>query len=763
MVVPTLSTSTDMSPSVVPESVRVGRASIDSYDRSRYFKPTASDTITLPKSSRHKKSSSSPSSLLSQTLEPMDPSQSANAPSLMAEGSSRRGSISQCIYNSIAGSSSITSSRAVSSSTPPTPFLSIPSVVRESEEAKPLEPAQSESDDNNNPSDVDLPHRRTSEDSIAGSTAAAATTGSVSSMFFGRISSSVSNTPVATPPASPALRAASTAINRNITQTSINPSPSTTPPSSPSPSFLAALHGRSRSFIPSPMMPFRAAKKVVTSVTSVGTGLLPSKEQLGSIPVAGRILKHPVMDSTLTYIASKTALISENKTVAPEDIHYRKLNRKLVDQAMTLASLALEKEEQSKTVDDEAGDDAFELYLASINTLMHALPFETCDLLRREAFEIQLRNFLDECQIESEYEETTTKELRKRRRHRHRQYRHQAASLIDHHLASISAANNTSPGVSSTSPPSTSDLSRSKQSSKKSRRSNRRKRRNQNQGGGADSDDGAGSEQSPTLSQTIISTAVESAIRLKQSPIPDVIKTCYRASRLVLSKVDERFHLQERAWQISKSSIEKAIELDEQYSIHEVVSETFFATVTGLIKAGIAYKETPGYSTLRSLNDDGQQDVQGRIGGYDGPPQLQITAATPPSSPSKAPQQSQQRSRNPQEIAHSRFPSSSSTGSSSSRRRYSVIEEVDEDGPFIARSSDRDEKGGRSSSSSSSFTTSSGSDANRSGESGDSESDCCAEGGPGLDAYKDKVREKIDLFMTLRGAASLLIGGHFAK
>ncbi|KAK3814127.1 MAG: hypothetical protein J3Q66DRAFT_257771, partial [Benniella sp.] len=103
-------------------------------------------------------------------------------------------------------------------------------------------------------------------------------------------------------------------------------------------------------------------------------------------------------------------------------------------------------------------------------------------------------------------------------------------------------------------------------------------------------------KEAPTLSETIVSTAVQSAIRLKQSPIPDVIKSCFHASRLVLSKMDERFHLKERAWRLSKQSIEKAIELDQQYAIHEVVTETLFATVTGLVKAGIAYKETPGYS-----------------------------------------------------------------------------------------------------------------------------------------------------------------------
>ncbi|KAG0279857.1 hypothetical protein BGZ95_012083, partial [Linnemannia exigua] len=111
------------------------------------------------------------------------------------------------------------------------------------------------------------------------------------------------------------------------------------------------------------------------------------------------------MDSTLTYIASKTThrgeKRAESKLITPEDAPYLKLNRKLIDQAITLAGLAIEKEEFSKTMDDEAADDAFELYLAAIATLMHSLPIETCDPLRREAFQSQLRGFLDEHQLDA--------------------------------------------------------------------------------------------------------------------------------------------------------------------------------------------------------------------------------------------------------------------------------------------------------------------------------------------------------------------------
>lgn len=122
-------------------------------------------------------------------------------------------------------------------------------------------------------------------------------------------------------------------------------------------------------------------------------------------------------------------------------------------------------------------------------------------------------------------------------------------------------------------------------------------------------------EDIPTMSggtgigDAIISTAVSSAIRLKQSPIPDVFKTCLRTSGRILHHVDERFHLQDRAWELSKQSIEKAIELDEQYAIHEVVTETVFATLTGLVKAGIAYKETPSYSDAKAAIADGSMDT----------------------------------------------------------------------------------------------------------------------------------------------------------
>ncbi|KAF9938434.1 hypothetical protein BGZ65_012836 [Modicella reniformis] len=467
------------------------------------------------------------------------------------------------------------------------------------------------------------------------------------------------------------------------------------------------------SMISSPLMPFRAARSVVSSVTSVGTGLLPtvsttkgllpSMEQLGAIPVAGRILNHPVMDSTLNYIANKasergislaslTGGVDPRYAILPEDMPYRQLNKSMVQQAMTLAVLAVQKEEQSKSMDDEAGDDAFELYLAAINTLLHALPLETCDPLRREAYETQLRDYMDDhlegLPVMDEYrcDPEKSKRHRRHRRRRQRQHHELASTLIQKHTANAdqepqnqqlrgqqakqrkqrreqhtkqmqelkkqqqqaqqqqqqlqkqqekekvkekekeakdakdakAKAKKTVKSASTISPPVPTTPTASIKSGKHSRRFGRLRSASQHLEQDiphAHNQQGAVSTPNPpagngtNLGDAIVSTAVHSAIRLKQSPIPDVLKSCLRTSKTIFHKVDERFHLQEKAWELSKHSIEKAMELDEQYAIHEVVTDAVFATLTGLVKAGIAYKETPSYSDVRASHATGKASL----------------------------------------------------------------------------------------------------------------------------------------------------------
>ncbi|KAF8948701.1 hypothetical protein BGZ47_003028 [Haplosporangium gracile] len=539
------------------------------------------------------------------------------------------------------------------------------------------------------------------------------------------------------------------------------------------------------------MTPFRAARKVVTSVTSVGTGFLPSKEQLGSIPVAGRILKHPVMDSTLTYIASKTTHRggkgAESKLITPEDAPYLKLNRKLIDQSITLAGLAIAKEDLSKTMDDEAADDAFELYLAAIATLMHSLPIETCDPLRREAFQSQLRGFLDEHQFDVSTTRITVaatatkdnpdaadaKQRRRLRRRRHREYREQARSLIHQYSpappASSAAAaaaivdpisSRRSSAPSSLPTPQSIPLAQQIASTSSTAPSSRRRKHRRRRGNHHSSD---AYDDAPSLSDTIISTAVESAIRLKQSPIPDVLKTCFRASQVILSKVDEKFHLQEKAWQLSKHSIERAIELDEQYAIHEVVTETFFATVTGLVKAGIAYKETPSYGSLRAAAASAPliepKSAQG--------PALLMSSLT---STAAGAGSDLPRSQNPQVI----LPKKSAAMLLFPWRWHSVIEEEKEESRSDGREQNDDEEEDEEESgagegydsedsSSSCFTTSDVAEEDNGVDESDSDSSYLprrrgSRRHSNAAPYTDQVRQRLDMLMTLRGVASYIVG-----
>lgn len=690
------------------------------------------------------------------------------------------------------------------------------------------------------------------------------------------------------------------------------PSTPSTPPSAPAPvttaatatppasspstasSFLSAWQGRSRAMIPtiprpSPLMPFRAARKVVSSVTTAGSGLLPTKEQLNSIPVAGRILSHPVMDSTLSYIAEKasergidlhalTGGIDPKKLIRPEDVPYRKLNKTMIHQAMTLSVLAVQKEELSKAMDDEDGDDAFELYLAAVNTLLHSLPFETCDPLRREAFETQLRSFLDDqlCQKDDGYlSETgsTSKRLRRRRRRRHRQHHDQATSLIHQHtqettaepttsqghqrrqqirqknlqreqrikqqqlmmrqqalekqqqqeqkekrrqekkiaaaMAAAAASQKQQPGKASA--PAQQDRSAAKKSSKRSSHSRRRQAAQYAQHPHEVYDDHSNNN-GGGLGDTIISTAVHSAIRLKQSPIPDVVKSCLRTSKTIFNKVDERFHLQDKAWELSKNSIEKAIELDEQYAIHEVVTETVFATLTGLVKAGIAYKESPSYAAVRAAASENGKiaaapPVQVLESASLSPRSLHPQGAQPSSKRSSKSKKAAAALKEKEKAAAAAAAAATANSSITSRwirRPQSVVVESEgssdseKDSDDSDSDSDSDSEAEQSktkktyknklvsssaSSSSSAFSSGSSSCSSTAGSGAENDSDsdnetvelnhetlrpsATSRSGfshsdtsklPPPPPYSEQVREKIDMFMALKGAASLLVG-----
>lgn len=274
------------------------------------------------------------------------------------------------------------------------------------------------------------------------------------------------------------------------------------------------------------------------------------------------------------------------------------------------------------------------------------------------------------------------------------------------------------------------------------------------------------------LGDTIVSTAVHSAIRLKQSPIPDVVKSCLRTSKTIFHKVDERFHLQDKAWELSKHSIEKAIELDEQYAIHEVVTDTVFATITGLVKAGIAYKESPSYTEMRankvaSLEEHKQAAITGAAAARSQNPQeVQQTKTkevkeTKVKAPEVVPAPAQRRGWRSSSSA-------SSTPVSADKTKKKLAAPVDsDDSDSDMDSEDSDEETVLPSSSS--RANSDADDATLSEEELDEvielnhrtlrlgKGNDTRKGSFGQSAAAEQVREKIDMFMALKGAASLIV------
>ncbi|RIB02125.1 hypothetical protein C2G38_1991805 [Gigaspora rosea] len=108
----------------------------------------------------------------------------------------------------------------------------------------------------------------------------------------------------------------------------------------------------------------------------------------------------------------------------------------------------------------------------------------------------------------------------------------------------------------------------------------------------------------PGISQHIIQAAITSAVALKQSPIPDAISATVNYTMNKIKTIDEAYGLQDKAWEISRTGINLALEIDQQYNVHEKVGNALFIGLAAAMKAGIAYKDSPSYRDLKKLQVD---------------------------------------------------------------------------------------------------------------------------------------------------------------
>lgn len=108
------------------------------------------------------------------------------------------------------------------------------------------------------------------------------------------------------------------------------------------------------------------------------------------------------------------------------------------------------------------------------------------------------------------------------------------------------------------------------------------------------------------ISENIIQAAITSAVALKQSPIPDAISATVNYTMKKIQKIDETYGLQDKAWEISRTGINLALEIDQQYNVHEKVGNALFTGLAAAMKAGIAYKDSPSYREIRKMKTDFQ-------------------------------------------------------------------------------------------------------------------------------------------------------------
>ncbi|KAI8098432.1 uncharacterized protein B0P05DRAFT_521905 [Gilbertella persicaria] len=96
------------------------------------------------------------------------------------------------------------------------------------------------------------------------------------------------------------------------------------------------------------------------------------------------------------------------------------------------------------------------------------------------------------------------------------------------------------------------------------------------------------------ISNLVINATVLSAVALKKSPIPDVMSHIMNYAVDGIQCMDEKHQIRKRTWDFAASGFAKAVEIDRQYEIHQMVTGVVYTGLAAFVKAGIAYAETPG-------------------------------------------------------------------------------------------------------------------------------------------------------------------------
>ncbi|KAK9765330.1 hypothetical protein K7432_006421 [Basidiobolus ranarum] len=107
-------------------------------------------------------------------------------------------------------------------------------------------------------------------------------------------------------------------------------------------------------------------------------------------------------------------------------------------------------------------------------------------------------------------------------------------------------------------------------------------------------------EPTSTISDKVIQTAINLAVAIKQSPIPDAIKSIFNFALSKIRAFNQKYGIREKAWKLGKMGVERSLEIDQQYQLHQKIGEIILTGATAVIKASIAYQIATPYRELLS-------------------------------------------------------------------------------------------------------------------------------------------------------------------
>ncbi|CAO3593682.1 unnamed protein product [Absidia cylindrospora] len=106
------------------------------------------------------------------------------------------------------------------------------------------------------------------------------------------------------------------------------------------------------------------------------------------------------------------------------------------------------------------------------------------------------------------------------------------------------------------------------------------------------------------LSHAVIQASVTFAILIKQSPVPALMGFCFQYVMMLLLWVDAQYGVRQRAHAVALTGLKSLLDTNEQYRLHEFITELVFMLVTACLKAVVAYRETPRYHHVHEVEVD---------------------------------------------------------------------------------------------------------------------------------------------------------------